>query len=261
MLPKSIARGATDKARHTVLTALGAAAASLVGVMIGGIIYQSEHRAATERLIDAYRWADEILLADEQLAHSANMAATTGTQAWIDSYEANLPKIAAAIQRASELAPPAIRDSFDARPAYRTTVWSTWSAKPSTRAAPAICRVPAPFSTRRSISTTSRSCGMGRAHFLEHDRRRPRGLRDVQINAIVATSAAIPMFVVGGLILWRRLTASLAKSEGAYTEAEQQIKNLAMIDVLTGLSNRLALRESLRQAIRARGRRRRSSQC
>ena len=71
----------------------------------------------------------------------------------------------------------------------------------------------------------------------------------VQLNALIATSAAIPIFVAGSVLLWRRLIASLARTEGAYTEAEQRIKNLAMMDVLTGLSNRLAIRESLRHAI------------
>ncbi len=250
MRPKSIARGATAKARRTVLIALGAAALSLAGFVTGGFIYQSEHRAATERLIDAYRRADEILLIDEQLANSANMAATTGTEASIDSYEANLPKIAAAIQRASELAPPATRDSFDAetRVSHDRLVEMERQAIAARRSgdvagARAILEAPLYHYHKQILRDGTLAFAAGMIAAVRED------YADVQVNAIVATSAAVALFAVGALVLWRRMTASLTKSEGDYSAAEEKIKNLAMLDVLTGLSNRLALREALHQAI------------
>ncbi len=250
MRPKSFARGATAKARRTVLIALGAAALSLACVVTGGTIYQSEHRDATERLIDAYRRADEILLAHEQLTNSANMAVTTGAQSWIDAYETNLPKIAEAIQRASELAPAAVGERFDAqtRVSHDRLVDMERQAIATVRSgdavgARAILEAPLYQYHKQVLKDGTLAFAEGIIAGVRKD------YAEVQIKALVATSAAVPLFILGGLILWRRMTASLAKSEGDYSAAEEKIKNLAMLDVLTGLSNRLALREALHRAI------------
>jgi diguanylate cyclase (GGDEF)-like protein len=250
MLPRSIAVRPTDKARHTVLTALGVAALCLVAVILGGTVYQAEHRAATERLLSAYRWFDQALLADERLGTAANMALLTGEPRWIERYEAAASAMDEAMRNASTLAAP------DALQRFELKVHS------SNERLSALDR--AAFDSIRSGNRTAARTPLDESLYQYHKQVRSEATREfldgiisearseytsVQLHALVATSASVPMFVAGGVILWRRLIASLARSEGAYNEAEQQIKNLAMLDVLTGLSNRLAMRESLRHAI------------
>ncbi|MEI9898909.1 MAG: GGDEF domain-containing protein [Hyphomicrobium sp.] len=71
----------------------------------------------------------------------------------------------------------------------------------------------------------------------------------VQVRAIVASAAAVPLAILCSIVLWRRLNASLTRSEGAHLEVENKIRTLAMNDVLTGLANRMSLREALADAI------------
>jgi diguanylate cyclase (GGDEF)-like protein len=71
----------------------------------------------------------------------------------------------------------------------------------------------------------------------------------IQLTALLVSSAALPLFFFGAAVLWHRLNASFKKSEGAYVEAEDRIRRLAMNDVLTGLSNRLSLRQTLQAEI------------
>jgi diguanylate cyclase (GGDEF)-like protein len=240
----------TDKARQTVLTALGAASLCLVAVILGGTIYQAQHRDVTERLVSAQQWSDEVMLADERLSTAANMALLTGDQQWIERYEADASARDEAMRSASSLAPADALQRFEHQ------------AQASIERLAEMDR--ASFDAIRAGNKPNARSPLDESLYQYHKQIRDKAAREfldsvmaavradfasVQFDAFIATSAAIPIFVAGSVLLWRRLIASLARTEGAYTEAEQRIKNLAMMDVLTGLSNRLAIRESLRHAL------------
>ncbi len=250
MLPRSFAVRPTDKARQTVLTALGVAALCLVAVILGGTIYQAQHRAVTERLLGAQQWSDEVLLADERLSADVNMALQTGDQQWIDRYEADASARNEAMRSVSSFAPADALERFERQ------------ARASIDRLAEMDR--ASFDAIRAGSKPAARSPLDESLYQYHKHIGSEATRElldsvtaavradftrVQFKALIATSAAIPIFIAGAVILWRRLVASLARTEGAYTEAELRIKNLAMMDVLTGLSNRLAIRESLRHAI------------
>jgi diguanylate cyclase (GGDEF)-like protein len=246
----SIVESATANARGAVLAALAGAAAIVCAVLVERGISQSQNRTATERLVNAYRWSNEILLADERLTMSANMAAATGEQRWIDRYEANIPLIDAAIQNASKLAPPATADQLDAK-----TRLSNDRLVDLERAS---------FDMARSSDPTGARAILDGAFYQYHKQILSDGTRTfvdeliasvnaemaaLEIKSLAAVLCVLPLAVAGGLILWRRLNASLEKSVGAHLEAERKLKSLAMNDVLTGLPNRNSLRETLQRAI------------
>ncbi|MEM8855464.1 MAG: GGDEF domain-containing protein, partial [Pseudomonadota bacterium] len=67
-----------------------------------------------EQFARAEAIAGEILLADETLTMSANMAAATGETRWSDRYQAHIPVMDDAIARAKALAPADISNRFKA---------------------------------------------------------------------------------------------------------------------------------------------------
>jgi hypothetical protein len=89
MLSESIVKQSTASARQTVLFALCGAGVIVAGVLIELVSFGNAERSAAQQLVTAYQTADQILLADERLTMSANMAAATGDERWIKRYEAN----------------------------------------------------------------------------------------------------------------------------------------------------------------------------
>jgi len=252
--PTSIEIGLLEIARRIVLAALGGTATLVGGVLVERAIFQAQLATATQQLVSAYQSAHQIELADERLTMSANMAAATGEQRWIDRYQATLPVIDEAIQKASELAPPAIAERFNAE-----TRVSNSRLVELERAA---------IDSVRSGDTQGARNILDGALYLYHKQILSDGTgkffdgmiaavrRDfsiVESRALAAIAAGIALVIVGAVVFWRRLSAALERFEGAYREAEKKIKNLAMTDVLTGLANRLSLRESLQAALRRAG--------
>lgn len=113
-MTKSIVVQASANARAAVLWAFVGAAAILFVLIGAWILHHSEESSAYERLIEASGAADQILLADERLTMSANMAAATGEASWIKRYDETIAMIDEGIARARALAPPAASQRFDA---------------------------------------------------------------------------------------------------------------------------------------------------
>src|SRR5262245_38840602 len=57
--------------------------------------------------------------------------------------------------------------------------------------------------------------------------------------------------IVGAVLLWRGLARHLRRSEAAFLNAEERIRDLSMNDALTGVANRRALRDYLSAALDA----------
>ncbi len=251
----SIVKQATAKARRTVGLALVGAALIVSGVLLERVAYQREQNAATERLIEAQQAADRILLADERLTMSANMAAATGEQRWINRYDANIPVIDEAIRAAGELAPASVADQFDAetRVANDRLVELERSSFDAVhagriRTARAILDGAAYAEHKHTLSD-------GTSRFIASVIGSVRAeLKAVGSRALVFMCLVLLASGVGASLLWRQLNVSLAKSEAAFLEAESTIRDLALNDVLTGISNRRALCESLKSALAEAGR-------
>jgi diguanylate cyclase (GGDEF)-like protein len=234
-----------------VFAALVATSAVIVVCLGGAAIFQIEHGAATERLVNANRWADRILLAGERPAMSATMLVTTGEQRWLDRYESQNALIGEAIRIAGEIAPSNDVERLAAKVRFSherlvDLERASFEAARSGRAADAQQILDGPLYhyhkdalIRAARALVASVLDTVRAKFSVTQRR-----------SLIAISIGIPLFVFAAAILWRRLNANLEKSQGMYFDAEKKIEMLAKSDVLTGLANRRALREGLCEAIR-----------
>jgi diguanylate cyclase (GGDEF)-like protein len=253
----SIVKLSTEKARRAVLAALIGVAAIVSIFIAQHVVFQRAFNTATERLVKAHLAAGGILLADERLTMSANMAAATGGERWMQRYEDNIPLIDKPIAAATELAPPAAVARFDAetRAANDRLVEleraSFDKVHSNDLSAAGAILGGAEYAAQKKIL----SDGTGR--FLESIIAAVTDdLAAVNRYAAVIINGLVIVSIVGGAVLWRLFDASLVKSETIYLEAEGKIKHLAMNDMLTGLANRAFLRQALHAAIERAGRNR-----
>ena len=246
----SIVKHATATARRATIISLIGAAAIVCGFLVERVYFQHEIDAATDRLIAAHQSANLVLLADERLTMSANMAAATGEQRWIDRYNANIPVIDRAIGEAIELAPAAIAKRFDAETRVandrlveleRRSFDQVRSGDTRSARATLDGRTYARF--KKILSEGTSRFADGTIAFVTAD------VETVEQRSVTAICLVIALSIAAALLMWRVIDASLKKSETAMLKAEQKIQTLAMNDLLTGLANRLSFREALHVAI------------
>jgi diguanylate cyclase (GGDEF)-like protein len=230
------------KARRTVSIALVGAGLIVCGVLAERSWLLREGQRIATQLATAQQTAGEILLADERLTMSAKMAAATGDTAWITRYEKYLPEIDAAIAQGIALAPPDVARRFDqeTRVANDKLVALERYSFEAVRAADparahAVLEGSAYAENKQVLSDgTERFTGA----MVTAVRNQLLELR-AQADLVLALVAAIA-FLAGGFI-WRRLGSSLDSSRGFFIDAQRVASN----DMLTGVANRVSLRDTL----------------
>ena len=241
---------ATAYARRTVVFALSGATIIVSLILIQHNVFDRYSLAASERMLEAQAITNKIALAHERLTLAANMAAATGEQSWIDSYAANLPEVENSIRNATEMASPELARRFETK----TKLSHDRLVELDRRAFEAV-----------RDHDTARARGIiadpvyqyhqqivadGMARFADELMASIRAdLHKIEVIEIGSMTGAIALAIVGAIVLWWRLNASLIESDDAQTEAVQKIKRLAMNDVLTGLANRMSFRQSLQESI------------
>lgn len=250
MLSESIVKQSTAAARQTVLFALCGAGAIVVGVLIERVSFGNAERSAAQQLVTAYQTADQILLADERLTMSANMAAATGDERWIKRYEANVPLIDDAIRRAIQAAPPDVGKEFDTK-----TRASNDRLVELERASFAAVRAGDARAAQRLLNSGlyahhKTALNDGTRTFVNSMIAAERNQLDtIERRSRLFIPLALLISIVCAVFLWRRLNASLLRSESAFLQAENTIRTLAMNDALTGMANRRALCTGLQTAL------------
>ena len=244
-------RHTATTARRTVQIALIGAAVMVLAVIFERTTFERAQRSAMLELLAADHIGAEILLADERLTMSANMAAATGENRWLARYEANVPIIDNAIRRATELASTPAAREFDAK--SRASIEHLIALQ---RAAFAALQKGDAKGARRLLDSglyrhNKQLLTESTTKFFESTvgaiRARLLGLQQ-------RTEIALPLIIVlcglGAYALWYRLNVSLSRSQTAFVRAEGTIRSLAMNDALTGLANRRAMFIELREAIK-----------
>ena len=250
MLSESIVKKSTAAARQTVLFALCGGGVIVVAVLIELISFGSAERSAARQLVTAYQTADQILLADERLTMSANMAAATGDERWIKRYEANIPLIDDAIRRASDAAPPEVGKEFDAK-----TRASNDRLVELEHASFAAVRAGDAKAARRLLNSGlythhKQVLDDGTRTFINSTIAAERSHLDtIERRRWIIIPLAMLISIGGAVLLWRRFDASLSRSECAFLQAESTIFDLAMNDALTGMANRRALCSGVQTAL------------
>lgn len=231
-----IVHKAMRTARRIVLIAFLGATLLVSLLIFERAVFQQTFEAASAAARKAAHLADVILLADERLTMSANMAAATGELRWIERYEQYIPQIDAAIAAATAMAPPRVADRFDAE----------------TRVA-----------NDRLVAMEQRTFEMVRARLLggaraivdSGDYAEQKSIRaeggerftaallasaDASVTRVKTRSIAlvILLLALGGALFWWLLGRSLARSESTFVQAERHIHDLALLDALTEIPNR-----------------------
>lgn len=230
------------KARRTVSLALLGAGLIVCGVLAERSWLPREGQRIAGQLAAAEQAAGANLLADERLTMSAKMAAATGQTVWITRYEKILPEIDAAIAQATALAPAAAARRFDqeTRVANDKLVMLERDSFEAVRAgdparAHAVLEGGAYAENKGVLSLgTERFTGA----MVESVRSQLDTLR-ARADVVLGLVAALA-FLSGGFI-WRKLGSSLDRSRGYFLDAQRVASN----DMLTGVANRVSLRDAL----------------
>lgn len=247
---QSLTQQAAQKARSVVIWSLAGAGILIATSFFAQQLIWIQQRDAADNLLRAHAAAHDVLLADERLTMSANMAAATGEQRWIDRYQANIPAIDKGIADASALASTSIANRFydatklanDRLVTLERTAMSL-SLQGQTNAARAIMDG-ALYAEQKKV------LAHGSSDFLASMvRQAEQDVESVQTLAYESGLAMLLLALVGSILMWRSLNGSLSSSREALDLAEDRLRRMAMHDVLTGLPNRRAMLNSLELAL------------
>lgn len=229
-------------ARRTVLLALSGAAIVIVAVVLERTNFERAQSEAMVHLFEANKVASDILLADERLTMTANMAVATGEKRWIERYERSLADIESAIERAKELAPPSAVMRFDneTRVANDRLVELERAAfaemeRGNVRGAQRLLDSGLYAHHKQALAEGSTT------YFQDVASQIHRKLLILQRRTEIYLPLVIVICGLGAYYLWYRLNVSLGRLHKAFVRAETTIRRLAMKDALTGLANRRAL--------------------
>lgn len=241
---------ATKTARRVVLAAFAASA-----ILVGGLTAErwSFYRASSSAVADvknAHRLADAVLLEDERLTMSAQLAAATGEPRWAERYEAHIPAIDKAIAEATAMAPPGAAERFDqaTRVANDRLVAMERQALAQVQqgqlvAAQAVLNS-ADYAAQKQILAAGSDAFMAELQAAVDSR-----LARINARSWAFVAAALLLFALGSFWLWAHLRGHLGRAEAAFAEKQREVTRLALHDPLTGLSNRRYLQMQMAAAL------------
>lgn len=246
----SLVHAAFRTAQRTMIVSF-AATALLVTALVGErVIFQITSRQAADTASKAAVLASQIMLADERLTMSANMAAATGERRWVDRYASFLPDIDEAIAEATELSSPEAAEAFD----KETRVANDNLVELERRAFAAVAEGDLPMA--RSILNSGfyeygkQSLANGTNTFLAtlmRDRAERVALVDRTAKMLLGLLVASGLTGFG--VLWLLLRRRLRGSRQHHEEAERRLAHMAQHDELTGLANRRYLGAVVQQIL------------
>jgi two-component system, sensor histidine kinase and response regulator len=223
-MTKSIVVQASANARSAVLWALVGAGTLLAALVFVWLVHHNEQKGAYAQLVEANSAADQILLADERLTMSANMAAATGEASWIKRYDDNIPLIDEGIARARALAPAAVSSRFDAE----TRVSNDRLVELERRSFVAV-RAGERRQARDILNSAEYArhkliLSQGTDRFVEATIAAVRAeLARVERQANTLLLIIVCVSIIGAIILRRFLGGNLVRAERAYANAETEV--------------------------------------
>jgi diguanylate cyclase (GGDEF)-like protein len=246
---------ATRTARRVVLASFAAVVILVVVLMAERASSLHAGDQATARVLAARQVADRILLLDEQLTLSANLAAASGDAQWAKRYEALIPQMDAALAQATAMADPAVAARFQAETSAANDRLVQLERAAFEQVATGALTVAQALLASSEYANYKTVLAQGSDRFMqslqEAAQAQAHRLRE-RSWALVAALLALAALAFAAL--WQRLNQRLERAELEHRAAQAEVTQLALYDALTGLANRRLLGMQLDEAI-ARGRR------
>jgi diguanylate cyclase (GGDEF)-like protein len=241
---------ASRTARRVVLTAF-AATLVLVGALTAErAAFHSASAQRVEAVRQALMLANAILLEDERLTMSANLAAATGDAQWVQRYQERLPAMDKAIAEATALAPAAAAQRFDN--ATRKANDALVALERQAFAQVAAGQLKAAQDTLGSATYASHKQVLvqGTDVFMDELQATADGnLQALTQRSWALVAGLLGLAALGLVLLWRQLNQALEHADAAFKAQQAEVARLALHDSLTGLPNRRYLALQMEGAI------------
>jgi hypothetical protein len=243
-------QAATGTARRVVLTAFGGTALLVLALAAGRASYQQASAAAIEHVKASVAVAGTIMLEDERLTMSANLAAASGDMRWMRRYEEHAPMIDKAIAQATALAPAEVARRFDAATRMANDRLVEMERAAFEKVAAGDLMAAQAILHSKTYAEQKAVLASGSQAFMEElqlaaDRR----LKEVTQYSAWLLGSLVMLAIASFLLLWRHLVANLRGAELAFAQKQEEVTRLALHDPLTGLANRRYLHMQLDDAI------------
>jgi diguanylate cyclase (GGDEF)-like protein len=245
-----LVRQATRTARRVILTALGATALLLAALGAERVHFLQVNRNATASISAATAIAGRLMLEDEILTGSANLASATGQDRWIARYDQHIPMIDAAIANALTMATDAsgtryqnsVKSANDSLVMLERRAFELIHARDLVGAQALLAG--------QAYAAQKRILAEGQKRFVDELQSDvASSATRLQRNSWMVVFTLVLLAGLGFIGLWQKLNHDLHRSEDAFRTTQSEITQMALHDTLTGLPNRRYLNEQLDRAI------------
>ncbi len=242
-LEKGCVSRANRTARRVVLACFLATAMLVSALFIERNNFQQSSAKAIDDVKSAILAESAIVLEDEILTMSANLAASSGEVRWPRRYEEHLAKMDSAIAQATVLASPESARRFDAatRVANDALVEMEKSALLKVKqgdllAAQAILNG-MKYQEQKDVLAKGSA-----VFFSELQAGVDQHLQDLTRRSVSLFIGMIAVSCVAFALLWRYLLKDLQAAQEVFEKQQEEVTRLALHDPLTGLANRRYLK-------------------